>query len=91
MRKILNDSATTKGLQDFRKDANTHTDSTESSTKTLVQKQTTDTRTHYLLNKLIEAADRNSAREKGGFRYDPEIEKYASHLRLIRGPLAKSW
>lgn len=79
---------TEKGLQHFQKCPSLQAIKSESSTKTLEINHTSDTRTHYLLNKLIEAADRNSMREKGGFRYDSEIKKYASHLRLICGPLA---
>lgn len=46
------------------------------------------TLSHYFLKKLLEAADRNSIRKKGGYRYDPEIKLFASYLRLIVGPLA---
>lgn len=49
--------------------------------------QTTN-RTNYLLNKLLSAADKNSNREKGGYRYDADIKLYASHLRMLCGPLA---
>lgn len=70
-------------LHHFRINRAAQNESVELSTK-----HTSDTRTHYLLNKLISAADRNSARKKGGFRYDSEIKSYASYLRLICGPLA---
>lgn len=46
------------------------------------------TLSHYFLKKLLSAADRNSVRKKGGYRYDPEIKLFASYLRLIVGPLA---
>lgn len=83
MRQILNE----KGHHHFGKSPSLQSDNNETSTKILATNRTSDTRTHYLLNKLIEAADRNSIRKKGGFRYDSEIKKYASHLRLICGPL----
>lgn len=47
-----------------------------------------NTHTHFLLGKLISAADRNSKRKKGGYRYDSEIKRYASYLRMLAGPLA---
>lgn len=37
---------------------------------------------------LLKTANRNSSREKGGYRYDSEIKQYASYLRMICGPLA---
>lgn len=42
----------------------------------------------YLLNKLLEAANRNSNRKSGGYRYNPEVKLFASYLRMIVGPLA---
>lgn len=47
-----------------------------------------NTRSHLLLSKLISAADKNSNLKKGGYRYDPEIKRYATYLRMIAGPLA---
>lgn len=44
-----------------------------------------ETKTHYLLRKLISAADRNSQREKGGYRYDSDIKLLSSFLRMIAG------
>lgn len=46
------------------------------------------TRTHFFLNKLIEAANRNESREPGGYRYNLDIKMYASLLRMISGPSA---
>lgn len=45
-------------------------------------------RTHYFLNKLLETANRNVSRSKGGYRYDDEIKSFASYFRLVAGPLA---
>lgn len=42
----------------------------------------------YFLHKLTEAANRNSTRKMGGYRYDPEVKLFASYLRMIVGPLA---
>lgn len=88
VREMVDDGGANEGLQHFMKTKAARPESNESSTKALVKNHTNDTRTHYLLNKLIEAADRNSLRQNGGFRYDSEIKKYASHLRLLCGPLA---
>lgn len=46
------------------------------------------TQTHYFLNKLLSAADRNSHRKKGGYRYDDDIKLFAAYLRTIVGPYA---
>lgn len=47
-----------------------------------------DTLSHFFLKKLLSAADKNSNRMKGGYRYDPEVKMFASYLRMIVGPLA---
>lgn len=44
--------------------------------------------TYYFLNKLKAAADENSTRERGGYRYDDEIKKFSIYLRMISGALA---
>lgn len=41
-----------------------------------------------LLNKLIEATNRNATRKKGGYRYDSGLKKFATYLRMIAGPLS---
>lgn len=46
------------------------------------------TRTHYFLNKLISAADRNSVREKHGYRYDDDVKQFATYFRMLAGPFA---
>lgn len=45
-------------------------------------------RTHYFLNKLIAAANRNQIRKPGGYRYDNDIKMFALLLRLLAGRLA---
>lgn len=42
----------------------------------------------HLLNKLIEAADRNATRKKGGYRFENDEKSFATYLRMISGPLA---
>lgn len=46
----------------------------------------TATKTHYFLNKLVSAADRNSVRDKNGYRYEDEIKQFATYLRMLTGP-----
>lgn len=45
-------------------------------------------RTSYFLTQLQLAADKNSTRSKGGYRYDPDIKQFATYLRMIGGSLA---
>lgn len=45
-------------------------------------------RTHYVLNKLLVAADKNSSRKKEGFRYDDDMKIFSSYVRMLTGPLA---
>lgn len=47
-----------------------------------------ETQTHFFLNKLISAADRNATRKSGGYRYDKDIKSYVLNLRTLSGPLA---
>lgn len=42
----------------------------------------------HLLNKLVEAADRNATRKKGGYRYEYAEKSFATYLRMVSGPLA---
>lgn len=42
----------------------------------------------HLLKRLIETANRNSNRNKHGYRYDRQEMLFASYIRMITGPLA---
>lgn len=42
----------------------------------------------YFLKKLLSTANQNVVREKGGYRYDNEIQSFAMVFRLLSGPLA---
>lgn len=46
------------------------------------------TRTHTFLNLLLETANRNANKAKGGFRFEEKLTKYASYFCLLAGPLA---
>lgn len=47
-------------------------------------------RTYYFLNLLSAAADINTNRKRGGYRYDVVLKRFATLLRIISGPLAYS-
>lgn len=81
---IVDSDGKNKGLHHFRKkNSSVEMKNHEKTAKTLVE-----SRTHFLLGKFLEAANRNSARKQGGYRYDAEIKRYASYLRMVCGPLA---
>lgn len=42
----------------------------------------------YLLDKLVSTSSRNVLREKGGYRYDCQLQNFAIAIRLLSGPLA---
>lgn len=46
------------------------------------------TRTHYFLNKLNAAANRNAFRDPSGYRYDNDIKQFATYFRILAGPFA---
>lgn len=49
-----------------------------------------ETKSHYFLKKLLSAADRNSNREKGGYRFDDDVKYFAAFLRLLVETLQKN-
>lgn len=86
VRQIVDGNGKNKGLHHFqRKDIKNHETSKAS---VELQQNIVDSRTHFLLRKFLDAANRNSARQKGGYRYDSEVKRYASYLRMICGSLA---
>lgn len=46
------------------------------------------TKSHYFLNKLLGAADKNAFRKPGGYRYEDDVKLFATYIRNIAGPLA---
>lgn len=85
VRQIVDGNGKNKGLHHFQtKNTNNH----ETPVATDLQQNVFDGRTHFLLGKLVDAANRNSARKKGGYRYDWEIKRYAAYLRMLCGSLA---
>lgn len=45
-------------------------------------------RTHDFLSRLKAVADRNVSKTKPGYRFDEDLKRIASYLRMIAGPLA---
>lgn len=43
--------------------------------------------THQLLEKLRNTADQNASRPKPGFRYDIDLKRLATYIRILGGPL----
>lgn len=51
-------------------------------------KITADSKSTYLLDKLMSTANQNKDRDKGGYRYEKDLQSFATYFRLISGPLA---
>lgn len=80
---IVDNGGKNKGLHHFDKrkiSVETNNDTTKASEG--------ESRTSFLLGKFLDAANKNSTRKKGGYRYESEIKRYAPYLRMICGPLA---
>lgn len=94
VKKVVDGNGENKGLHRFRptqkmidsnpSDVDTHLSTLLAQTKLIEH----ETKTHFFLNKLLEAADQNSNREKGGYRYNSKIKSFASYIRMLVGPLA---
>lgn len=85
---IVDKGGRNKGLQHFQDPVNSIQIISHEKTSSEMKNKFLDSQTHYLLGKLLEAANRNSAYKKGGWRYDSQIKRYAAYLRMICGPLA---
>lgn len=86
---IVDNGGKNKGLHHFqKKNILVETENSETTKSSEVQQKLVNSRTHFLLGKFLDAANRNSSRKKGGYRYDSEIKRYASYLRMICGALA---
>lgn len=86
VKRMVDDGGTNGGILHFQQTASTIASNV--STDTSKSDKLPDTSTHFFLHKLLTAANRNSTRKKGGYRFDSEIKFYASYLRMICGPLA---
>lgn len=87
----VNELVEKKGFQHFKKISTIDTAQAESTcNKSNAQNLSNQpsSPSQYLLTKLLLSADRNSSREKEGYRYDSEIKLFASYIRMIAGPLA---
>lgn len=47
-----------------------------------------ETKSHFFLSKLLLTAERNSRKNREGYRYEHEIKLFSAYLRMIVGPLA---
>lgn len=83
VKKVVDEKGDNTGLAHFSKSIDD-----ESHSPTNSQDRADETKTQYFLKKLLTAADRNSRREKGGYRYDNDVKLYAAYIRMIVGPLA---
>lgn len=70
-------------------------DAYETAVDYIVEKETPEsegivsqTHTHQILNKLLQTANQNAHRTKAGYRFDPEVKKWAAYLRMLSGPIA---
>lgn len=59
--------------------------STKSTVETITFEKK-DTRTHRLLYKMLELADKNADRSKNGYRFDNDIANGATAFRILTGP-----
>lgn len=85
---VVDSGGKNKGLHHFQKSIiSTETEDVTEKVSNIQQKMF-ESKTHFFLGKLLDAANRNSSRKKGGYRYDTGIKRYAAYLRMICGPLA---
>lgn len=86
---VVDSGGKNKGLHHFQKsNISTKTGEDVIEKASDMQQKLVESKTHFFLGKLLDAANRNSSRKKGGYRYDTEIKRYAAYLRMICGPLA---
>lgn len=69
----------------FVNDCNNKNMMTMESDVELMSKQT---QTHYVLNKLLETANQNMLRPKGGYRFDSKVKSFAVYFRILAGRMA---
>lgn len=46
------------------------------------------THTHRIMEKLLATTNRNASTTKPGYRFDPEVKRWAAYLRMLSGPIA---
>lgn len=86
MRLVQNvkDTVNCQGYKHFEEESiNLESDEDEGDTLAVSQPYT-----QVLLNKLLEAAKKNSNRRQQGYRYDRDIREFSTYIRMISGPLA---
>lgn len=90
VKQIIDGSGNNKGIEYFKiaPQESTIVIGKQSENSVQIENIQNKTTTHFFLNKLLSAADRNSKREKGGFRYDWDVKLYAAYLRILIGPFS---
>lgn len=90
VKKIVDGNGINQGIAYFAKDCCTETKVFANEFENSVQMKDvrSESITHFFLNKLLSAADRNSKREQGGYRYDWDVKLFAAYLRTLIGPFA---
>lgn len=69
--------------------ATAKTDLYDSPINEIFEKEAPDqTHTHRILQKLLATTNQNSTRPKAGYRFDPEVKRWAACLRILSGPIA---
>lgn len=86
VKQIADCGGVNKGIGHFQPEVSIKSISVES--KSTANETLPNTRTHFLLNKLLEHAIQNAPRKKGGYRYDNIIKRLSSYCRMIAGSLA---
>lgn len=87
VKKVIEEAAE-DGLQYFSaKDCHT-TNTREEEPKLLQYDDEYSPKEQYLLHKLVLTSNQNIGREKGGYRYDYELQNFAIAIRLLSGQLA---
>ena len=87
VRRIVDCGGTNNGIEHFKNTIpNTLTGDKTQPVETQTIQQFTNS--HFLLGKLIEHANKNATRKKGGHRYENIIKRFSSYFRMIAGPLA---
>lgn len=76
------------GLKHFAQDSHNVFPKTTEAFSFCEQENKNESHTHYLLRKLLLAADQNVKRKKEGYRYDADMKLYAAYLRMLVGPMA---
>lgn len=95
VQRIVDENGVNSNLHRFKLIQKNHSDDIETKLSNILAKTNLNsdgtkdgTLTHYFLRKLLAAADKNSKRKKGGYRYEDDIKLFSAYFRMLVGPLA---